>query len=138
MKMRKISNYFWARFLFALLALILMTPGLRAQTANRRVDSRLLLVFDTSSAMKKRLPTEEKSVNQLFAITLNGKFHAGDSIGVWTFDKDLRTGEYPLQYWEPQDIITIPIEIIDFLKNRHYSGTTSFDELIPMLSHVMA
>jgi hypothetical protein len=126
-----------ARFLFALLAVVFFAPGLRAQTPPPQVENRLLLVFDTSSAMKKRLPAEEKAINKLFAITLNGQIRGGDSIGIWTFSKDLHTGQYPLQHWEPADIMTTPIDIVSFLKKQRYSRTTSFDALMPLLNQIV-
>lgn len=110
---------------------------LRAQSDQRRVESRLLLVFDTSSAMKKRLPIEVKAVNQLFDITLNGKLRAGDSVGVWTFGRDLRMGEFPQQEWTGDKINILPPEIAAFLKRQRYSKATRFDELMPTLNEVV-
>lgn len=110
-------------------------PPLRAQSSPS--GDRYLLIFETSSAMKKRLPAEEKAIKQLFAITLNGQLHPGDTIGVWTFNKDLRTGQFPLQSWEPEDIMTTPLDIISFIKKQRYTRTTSFDELAPVLDQVV-
>lgn len=87
--------------------------------------------------MKKRLPGTEKAVKELFAITLNGQFRAGDTIGIWTFGKDLRTGQFPLEHWEPQDVMSFPMEVLDFVKNQHYSKTTSFDTMMQLLDKVV-
>lgn len=87
--------------------------------------------------MKKRLPAEAQAVNQLFAIALNGQLGQGDSVGVWTFSRDLHTGEFPLQQWTFDKIATVPQEIIAFVKHQHYSKTTRFDELIPVLNDVV-
>jgi hypothetical protein len=138
MKIQINSVCFGARWLLVLLAGIMVIPGARAQSADQSVDNRLLLVFDTSSNMKKRLDAEEKSVKELFAITLNGKFRAGDSVGVWTFSHDLHTGQFPLQAWEPEDILTMPGNIVDFMKNRHYSKTTTFENLMPLIQRVVS
>lgn len=128
------------RSFFALLAGIIFIPQLHAQyeqPTSQRIDNRYLLIFDTSSAMKKRLPATEKAVRELFAITLNGQFKAGDTIGVWTFSKDLRTGQLPLEHWEPQDVMSFPMEVLDFVKNQHYSKTTSYDTMVEMLNRVV-
>ena len=87
--------------------------------------------------MKRRLQAEDKAIHQLFALNLNGQFHAGDTIGVWLFGKDLQTGVYPLQHYEPEDVITIPSEISAFLARQHYSRSTRFDELMPMLNRLV-
>ena len=63
-----------------------------AQPAASSVDSRYLLIFDTSSAMKSRVPATQYVVERLFFSMMNGQFQPGDSIGVWAFDRKLRTG----------------------------------------------
>lgn len=114
----------------------LVSP-LRAQSDQPRVENRYLLVFDTSSAMKRRLPAEEKSLDALFQITLNGKLRGGDSIGVWTFNRDLHMGDFPQQDWRDDDVNTLPPEIAGFLKKQHYAKDTRFDGLIPTLNEVV-
>lgn len=137
MKIQKNLMKLLARFFFALLAGMIFIPRLHAQSAGREIENRYLLVFDTSSAMKKRLPAEELAVKQLFAITLNGQIHPGDTIGVWTFSKDLRTGQFPLEHWEPQDVLSFPVEVLSFVKNQHYSKTTRFDATMQLLNQVV-
>jgi len=91
-------------FIFAvLLAGIFLVPAVRAQPAVRNGDNRFLLIFDTSSDMKRRLPAVQKALNDILAAGMNGQLHPGDSIGVWTFDQDLHTGQFPLQHWEPDN-----------------------------------
>jgi hypothetical protein len=126
------------RVLLALLAVTAFLPALRAQTPHRRVANRVLLVFDTSSAMKKRLPEEERGIRRLFALTLSSQLQSGDTIGVWTFDQNLRMGEFPLQYWQAEDINTISSNILTFVEKHHYSKTTSFEKLMPKLNEIMA
>ncbi|HTV43418.1 MAG TPA: hypothetical protein VMF08_22840 [Candidatus Sulfotelmatobacter sp.] len=121
----------------ALLAGLVLVPTLRAQVSTPPVANRVLLIFDTSSAMKKRLPAEEKAIRQLFAITLNGHLHQGDTVGVWTFNQDLHIGQFPLQEWTDDKIATLPDEIVGFLKQQHYTKETSFDGLLPTLNQVV-
>ncbi|HXC34992.1 MAG TPA: hypothetical protein VNV43_03905 [Candidatus Acidoferrales bacterium] len=120
---------------------LLAGPGvispLRAQSGERRVENRLLLVFDTSSAMKRRVPDEIKAINALFEITLNGRLRYGDSVGVWTFGRDLHLGQFPQQEWTEDKINTLPPELAAFLKKQHYSKDTHFDALIPTLNEVV-
>jgi hypothetical protein len=140
MKNKRTPVNFLGCALLALLAVTAFLPAGRAQLPPPRpyVENRVLLVFDTSSAMKKRLPEEEKGIKRLFALTLSSQLQDGDSIGVWTFDENLRTGEFPLQRWQAEDIMTISSNILTFVEKHRYSKTTSFEKLMPRLNNVMA
>ena len=135
MKIRKILVCFSA--CFALLPGLALVPTLRAQVNTPPVANRMLLIFDTSSAMKKRLPAEDKAIDQLFAITLNGRLRRGDTVGVWTFDQDPHIGRFPLQQWSDEQVTMVPDQIIGFLKTQRYSKKTSFESLIPTLNQVV-
>ena len=120
-----------------LLGGIFIIPALRAQPAERKVDSRFLLVFDTSADMKRRLPAVQKALNSLLATSLNGQLHSNDSLGVWTFDQELRAGQFPLQRWKPDYAATIASNITAFVNSQRYAKKTSFDALIPPLNQVV-
>ena len=125
-------------FIFAvLLAGIFLVPAGRAQPAAPNVNSRFLLIFDTSSDMKRRLPAVQKALNDMLAASTNGPLHSGDSLGVWTFDQDLRAGQFPLQHWEPDNAATIASNINAFVGNQRYAKTTSFDALLPPLNQIV-
>ncbi len=124
-------------FFFLLLAGMILPAGLPAQMPPQP-EKRVLLIFDTSSAMKKRLPAEVRAIKRLFGLSLAEQLSPGDSIGVWTFDQDVHTGDYPLQHWQVQNITDITSSIIEFLEAQHYSKTTSFDKLVPLINRVAA
>ena len=125
-------------FIFAvLLAGIFLVPAVRAQPAVRNVDNRFLLIFDTSSDMKRRLPAVQKALNDMLATSLSGQLHPGDTIGVWTFDQDLHAGQFPLQHWEPDNAVMITSNITAFVGKQHYTKTTTFDALLPLLNQVV-
>jgi len=126
-----------ALVLTALLVGTFLAPALRAQPAAQKVDNRFLLIFDTSSDMKKRLPAVQKALNEILAASTNGQLHSGDSIGVWTFDQDLHAGQFPLQYWMPENAPMIASNITKFVSKQHYSKKTVFDALQPLLNQVM-
>jgi hypothetical protein len=125
------------RIVFALLAGIILMPTVRAQPAPDNVDNRFLFIFSTSADMKKRVPAVQKSVSQLLAMSAQGELHSGDTIGVWTFDQDLRTGQFPLQNWDPQDAEMLASNLNKFVSNQHYGKTTSFGALQPLLGRVV-
>ncbi len=121
----------------ALLTGTFLAPGLRAQRAATNVDSRFLLIFDTSSAMKRRAPAVQKALNEMLAASTNGQLHSGDSIGVWTFDQDLHKGQFPLQYWMPENAAMVASNISAFVGKQRYTKTTRFDAFLPLLNQVV-
>jgi len=131
--MKMCSNPFarGARVLAALGAGCFMVSVATAQPAASSVDSRYLLIFDTSSAMKSRVPATQYVVERLFFSMMNGQFQAGDSIGVWAFDRKLRLGGFPLQRWLPQNAATIASDITNFVRLQRYSKSTRFDVVMP-------
>ena len=125
-------------FIFAvLLAGIFLVPAARAQPAVPNGDNRFLLIFDTSSNMKRRLPAVQKALNDMLATSLSGQLHAGDTIGVRTFDRDLHAGQFRLQHWEPDNGAMIASNITAFAGKQRYTKTTRFDALLPLLNQVV-
>ena len=122
---------------FALCAGFFLIPAGRAQPAPQITDSRFLFIFDTSADMKKRLPAVQAEVNDLMSTSMGGQLRAGDSLGVWAFDQDLRTGQFPLQHWMPEDAVTIASSINKFVGKQHYANGTRFNALQPQLNQVI-
>jgi hypothetical protein len=122
------------RIMVALLAWMVWIPAAQSQTPARTVENRYLLIFDTSSAMKKRLPAMQKAVNQLFLSMMNGQLQPNDSIGVWAFDSKLRAGRFPLQRWLPDNAATVASNITTFIQQEHHSQSTHFDVIVPSLN----
>jgi hypothetical protein len=87
--------------------------------------------------MKRRLPAVQKALNDILAASTNGQLHSGDSIGVWTFDQDLRRGQFSLQRWEPDNAAMIVSNISAFAGSQRYSKKTSFDALMPLLNQTV-
>lgn len=129
---------FRKRVFAVLFAGILLIPVARAQPDGvRPVENRYLLVFDTSADMKKRSSAVQKAIDNLFVTGMGGQLQSGDSIGVWTFDQDLRTGQFPLQEWEPGDAATIAADIDSFTGKQRYSNAARFTALQPMLDQLV-
>jgi hypothetical protein len=125
------------RWFLAVLSALAFIPASRAQMSAPPVETRVLLIFDTSSAMKKRVPNEVKAIKQLFALSLAERLQNGDTIGVWTFNSDVHTGEFPLQRWQVQNITSTSSSVISFIQAQKYSKATSFDKLTPLINHVV-
>lgn len=107
-------------------------------TAQAADGQRWLLIFNTSSAMKKRLPATEAEIGRLLLDSAGGKMQKGDSIGVWMFDEKLRTGQYPLTFWQPTMAAGFTTNLVAFVRQQKYSSDTEFDSLQPMINRVIA
>lgn len=108
-----------------------------AQTEERTVQDRVLFIFDTSSDMKPRVDAMQKELDTLLATSLSEQLHAGDSIGVWTINQTLHPGDYPLQTWDPDQAAKIASTLTQFVGKQHYSKTTHFEALQPLLNRVV-
>src|SRR5580658_9096591 len=111
-----------AKIIFALAAIFYFLPAV----AQQQFSSRYLFIFDTSSAMKKRLPATTNQVDNLLESSMRGQLQEGDSIGVWIFNNELRTGELPLQRWSSGMASDIANSIKGVLMKQSFSKTTRF------------
>ena len=125
------------RVLTVLCAGILWSVSASAQPAAGSTDSRFLFIFDTSSAMKSRVPATQYAIERLFFSMMNGQLSPNDSIGVWTFDRELRTGGLPIQRWLPQNAAPIAAGITNFVARQHYSRSTRFDVIMPAVNQLV-
>jgi hypothetical protein len=87
--------------------------------------------------MKPCLPALRTELAQLLGTSMGSHMLTGDSVGVWTFGQTLRTGQFPLDSWSPEDAAKITKALNKFLGKQHYSQKTQFSALQPLLSRVM-
>jgi hypothetical protein len=125
-----------ARWFFAALATLAVVCRADGQNLTEP-PQRWLFIFDTSSAMKKRLPALKVDLENIFLGAVSGQLRPGDSIGVWTFNQKLHTGEFPLITWMPQYAAMTSSNLVTFLGKQHYSGDTHFGLLQLPLSGVI-
>jgi hypothetical protein len=126
-----------ARMIVALCVWSFLIPVVPAQNARRRVNNRVLLIFETSAAMQKRVVNTKDLMDEIFMLGMGGELHPGDTIGVWTYDHKLRTGQLPLQYWVPNQAATIASNIIAVVKKQHYDGRGNFEGVAPLMNRVI-
>jgi hypothetical protein len=132
---KKIAGGAW--IISALCGGIFCAQAADVEPPEQTVENRLLLVFDTSSAMKKCLPVTRAAVNGLFLSALDGQLQAGDTIGVWTFGAGTSVGRFPLQTWRPEAAATIASNINVFVEWQHFGNTTKFERLMPLVSNLV-
>jgi len=118
---------------------MLMPPAVPAgQAAQAGPPERWLLIFDSSSAMKKRLPALDGEINLLFGSNMGDHLHAGDSVGVWTFDNAVHAGDYPLMTWQPENAAGMATNLMKFVRKQDFHGVTDFSALQDLVNRVIA
>ena len=121
------------KFLPAVLLLLFLCAPARAAE-----EQRWLFVFDTSAAMKKRLPAVEAEIKSLLLSSIDGKLKTNDSLGVWTFDSQLHTGQFPLLWWQSERAALAASNLVTFVRGQKFSGDPKLDVLQPTLNRVIA
>src|SRR5579859_7636086 len=103
MSQRHSGKFFSAARMILALTGFFLASNLVAQEDEPQIESRYLFIFSTSSEMKSRVNATQAEINQLFALSMNGSLHMEDSVGIWTFDKTVRVGQFPLLTWRPDN-----------------------------------
>lgn len=79
---------------------------------------RYLIVAETSRSMATKQHAALKALGELIASGMRGEARPGDSLGIWTFNTELRTGEFPLRQWTASNSSEIAENAVKFLKSR--------------------
>ncbi len=101
-------------------------------------SDRFLLVVETSADMQPRVTNALQTVGRLFADGLNGQLHAGGTIGLWTYDRELHTGKFPLQHWSPTNQQDIAQAITQFLEQQTYDQPSRWAPVVVAITNVAA
>jgi hypothetical protein len=117
-----------------LLAAVLLVAGGRARAAE---SGRFLLVFETSSGLKKNLPLVKQTLDGLFSSNLQHEMQENDDLAVWTVDQDLHPGIFPLAGWSPDDAAMYSARLKDFLGHQKFSRHASLAAIQPLLNRVV-
>ncbi|MDE3066571.1 MAG: hypothetical protein KGJ60_03370 [Verrucomicrobiota bacterium] len=112
--------------------------GGRAQQVVPPVPNRFLLIFDTSSEMKRRVPQVQSAVHRLFARDFGGQAQRGDSIGVWTLGAEPGTGRFPLQILTPESANAVADDIAAFVNAQRYQGKADWTAAQQLLNRLVA
>ncbi len=105
--------------------------------AARESTDRYLLIVDTSSAMERNAESTRQIVGQLMSSGMVGHARAGDTIGIWTFSDELRTGDFPLQRWTPQTRQRIAAGAAEFIGQQKYAKRSRFEKVVEALTSVV-
>lgn len=90
---------------------------------NSTPEDRILVIVETSSAMQKRTENVQKLVGEMFSSGLGGDMRSGDTVGMWTFNDELQTGQFPLQRWTKATRQRVAVTMVQFLQQQRFEKT---------------
>lgn len=79
---------------------------------------RFLVIVETSAAMQKRAENVQKALGGVISSGLNGNIGHGSTIGMWTFNDKLSTGQLPLQLWTSANRQKVALTMVQFLQQQ--------------------
>ena len=135
----------WRSFVPLLAGLIFLTPvpKLCAQTggapaaAQNISSNRFLFVVDTSAGMKRHLADVLSVAQDIIRSSANGQLHNGDTIGVWTFNETIYTGNLPLQEWAAEDSEEIALRMTEFFRQQPFEKRGRLDLAMTGVSEIV-
>ena len=77
--------------------------------------------------MKKHAAEVSKAVDKIIRNSASGQLRRGDTLGMWTFNTDVYSGQYALQTWLPDNLDEISLLTEEFLKQQKYGKASRFD-----------
>jgi len=87
--------------------------------------------------MDRRSTGVFRAVHDMIGSRMRGQLRLGDTIGVWTYNEKLYTGQLPLQDWAEGDRATIDDKILNFLGKQKFEKQGRIDAVLPALLQVV-
>src|SRR5262249_47719883 len=100
-------------------------------------SNRYLFVVETSKSMQSRTEGIRQVVVDLLGSGMHGQLQAGDTVGLWTFNKELHAGTFPLQDWAPDRRDVLASRVLTFLRAQKWEKSASWSAVMPTLSQVI-
>src|SRR6185437_9840017 len=119
------------------LSFVIFLASLFPALAFGQSANRWLLIYNTSASMRDRVEGVEAVTQDLLSTAMHGNLRAGDTIGIWTYDNQLRANEAPLLTWSPDDARAIDQKTLQFLSHHAYEKTAAFGDVLVNLLHVV-
>lgn len=108
-------------FGLALFVALLFPLSAQTQTPpapNPATAERFLVIVETSAAMQKRAENVQKALGSVIASGLQGQIGEDCTVGVWTFNEKLFTGQLPLQLWNSTTRQKVALTVVQFLQQQ--------------------
>ena len=135
------SGWMWSMLLLICLSGFFWL-GVTAQAAAQTkppapVESRFLIIIEASQPMRGRLDGVCTALDALVQDTLPPLMRKGDSLGVWVYNQELFTGEFPLHRWAPESQPALRDRIFNFARTRLYQKTPRLGRVVDSLEGVI-
>lgn len=106
-------------------------------STNAPQEKRYLFIVNTSKSMAPRLNGVLAGIQDLLLAGLSRELDEGDTIGIWTFNETLFTGQFPLQRWSAQDSRRIVSSALEFIRRQPFEKQARYDAVTPVLSQIV-
>ena len=115
-----------------MVVLLVVVLGGRPVVAQTQVSGRrFLFIVETAKTMKEQFPAVVKSVGELLGSGLKGQLQPGDTIGLWTYDSEMRAGIFPMQLWQETNRTDIARAAGRFLNQQQLKDTANLAKVLP-------
>ena len=100
-------------------------------------SNRYLFIVETSRSMRARGEGSLDAIQDLLNSGMGGQLQAGDTLGLWTFNKELFRGLFPLQTWSTQNQRGITGRVLNFLKSQRFEEKANMDQVLPKMQELV-
>ena len=101
-------------------------------------QDRILVIVETSAAMQKRAENVQKLVGETISSGLGGDMRSGDTVGLWTFNDALHSGQFPLQLWTKATRQRVAVTMVQFLQQQRYEKSARPAVIWETLTNIVA
>jgi len=95
---------------------------------------RFLFVVDVSSRMEDLQTANEATLFEMLRQGVSGQMRAGDTYGVWTFNKSTQAGNFPMQVWDPKRSTQQGTIAASFINHATYEKASNVKQLMANLA----
>ena len=124
---------------------VVLARSLCGQTAtntaaenNPASEDRILVIVETSAAMQKRAENVQKLVGETLSSGLGGDMRSGDTVGMWTFNDTLYSGQFPLQRWTKATRQRVAVTMVQFLQQQRFEKAARPAVIWETLTNIVA
>ncbi|HXJ61431.1 MAG TPA: hypothetical protein VNU68_32720 [Verrucomicrobiae bacterium] len=98
---------------------------------------RFLFIVETSSAMEDLQASNEATIYELIRSGLNGYMRSGDTFGLWTYNKEVQTGQFPMRVWDGPRANQQATIAAAHLNQQKYENSASLKDVMASLTKVI-
>lgn len=98
---------------------------------------RFLFVLDLSDGMEKLKGASETTIQDLIFNGAYGQMRTGDTYGVWGFNREIYSGQFPMQVWDSRKPSQLATVAAAFLADADYGKSADMKLLLGQLNLVI-